>query len=100
MHQLKYICFESKEDFTIQPRLALLCTSVKKSGTNGWNVLVCMMKFLHASFKGKLTLNAKKGIHAIKLYVAVAFYVHIVLKSHTGAVMKIKKEKEQALVSY
>ena len=100
MQQLKYICFVSKQDFTIQPRLAILCTSVKKSGTNGWDILVCMMKFLYASFKDKLTLNAKKGIHAVKLYVVAAFYIHVVLKSHTGAVMKIKKEKEQSLVSY
>ena len=77
MQPLKFICFESKEDFTIQPRVTVLCTRVKKSGTNGWNILVCMMKFLYAAVKDTLTLNARKRIHAVKWYVYAAFDIHL-----------------------
>ena len=74
--------------------MAVLCTSVKQSGTNGWNISVCMMKFIYATVKEKLTLSARNGIHAIKFCVDSAFDIHLDFKSHAGAVMKIKDRKE------
>ena len=74
--------------------MAVLCTSVKQSGTNGWNISVHMMKFLYATVKEKLTLSARNGIHAIKFYVNSAFDIHLDFKSHTRAVMKIKDRKD------
>jgi hypothetical protein len=71
----------------IHPKIAVLCTPVKKLNEDDWRKLHRLLKkYLNGTREDKLILAAD-DLHVIKWYVHCALAVHPDFKSHTGGNM-------------
>jgi hypothetical protein len=75
----------------IHPKIAVLCTRVKKPNEDDWRKLNCLLKYIDGSRKDKLILSAD-DLHVIKWYVNAAFTIYPNFKSHTGGNMTYGQE--------
>ena len=66
----------------MQPTIAVLCTRVEAPGQKDWNKLVRLMKCLHSTANGTLTLDAGNGVHNVEWSMDSAFGVHPDFESH------------------
>ncbi|KAL7570585.1 hypothetical protein ACA910_017636 [Epithemia clementina (nom. ined.)] len=74
----------------ILPAIAHLCTRVKGPTVEDWDKLKRMMRFLKCTKDDVLTLKAE-SLTKLDWHIDAAFAVHPDFKSHTGALIALKK---------
>jgi hypothetical protein len=67
-----------------------VCTRVKDPNKADWEKLMRVMKYLNSTRNKNLRLSAH-GLRVVKWYVDSSFRVHPDFKSHTRAVMMLRK---------
>jgi hypothetical protein len=89
-----FLCKRARPN--IHQAISVLCTRVRDPNQADWEKLMRVMKYLNDTKEENLTLSAD-DLKVVKWYVDASFAVHPDFKSHTGAVMTLRKGAMQSI---